>query len=459
MTSFQPFPEAGENPYMPKLGTWAGSVQTAIGDVARRINSLEQGYPPAISPVTIPMSPRFVALGHSIIAAGDGTTKSQSDTIQHMVSAYSGGRLELVKNAGVAGDTSKQILERFDADVASASPGVVLIMARTNDYGGGGHEAVSFEDSKLNHQSLIDECRAIGAVPIMTTTLPKSGAGTLEKEEDRRFDGWLRAYCAQQSILCVDVWAAVVDEVADAWPSDDWTNDGSTGLSDGIHPLPLAQYKIAQAIVGALPDSWPKFSRLAVSGGDPTNAINNSLMLLDSDSDGRADEWVEFNSPSASSRSYSIVDDPFWGKMQRISVDESSGAWAGLRQEPATLSPSFYTAGDVIGVYVGVTVEDMALSSGKNVRARLAVVEGGAPAFAEHEATLTAGVPAGRALGVVKHERAVLGIRFTARDGIFVTSVRVCVDTATLSGSSGGKGYLQFTRPRLVNLTRMGLVG
>ena len=45
----------------------------------------------------------------------------------------SGGRLIRVKNAGVPGDTTREMLARFDAAMTPYSPSVVVIMASTND--------------------------------------------------------------------------------------------------------------------------------------------------------------------------------------------------------------------------------------------------------------------------------------------------------------------------------------
>jgi lysophospholipase L1-like esterase len=407
--------------------------------------------------VQVPKSPRMVALGHSLIAAGDGLGLNYGDSIQHMLSAYSGGKLELIKNAGVAGQSSTLILARFDTDVTPHNPGVVFIMARTNDYSGGSGAPVSFATSKANHEALIAKCAAIGAVPIMATTPPVSNASAAEKLENAKFDNWLRGYCKVRNIVCVDLWTALVSTTANAWPSNDWTNDGATGLPDGTHPLPIGYKKIAETIVSALP-AWPAVKRTAVTQADPNNYLLNALMLNDTNADGLADSWVEFNSPTATSRAYSLVTDPnVPGKMQRITINETGSNFAQLRQEVNTTAPDFYTAGDVLGVYAVVTLEDTALTVGKNLRLQLKVVEGGAPAFADHLASLTVGIFPGRASGVVKHERVVLGQRFVARDGIFVTSVQFVLTPGTYAGASGGAGYAQFGAVRLVNLTRMGL--
>jgi hypothetical protein len=151
------------------------------------------------------------------------------------------------------------------------------------------------------------------------------------------------------------------------------------------------------------------------------------------------------------------VADTIPGQMQRITVNESGVKLAQIRQTPTTNAPDFYDAGDVIGVYCTVTLEDTALTVAKDIRASLLVVEGGGPAFVDHLASLTAGIPAARASGVVKHERATLGVRFVARAGIYTVAPQLILQTGTYAGSTGGAGYAQFGQVRVVNLTRAGI--
>ena len=69
-------------------------------------------------------------------------------------------------NKGVGGNTSANMLERFDTDVASLKPDVVWLMAGTNDY----FQRVSVEAYAANMKKLIRKINAIGAKAMVFDT-------------------------------------------------------------------------------------------------------------------------------------------------------------------------------------------------------------------------------------------------------------------------------------------------
>ena len=66
-------------------------------------------------------------------------------------------------NKGVGGNTSTDLLARFDADVMPHNPSFVWIMSGTNDY----WQDVSVETYKSNIDTLIGKIKAINAVPVI----------------------------------------------------------------------------------------------------------------------------------------------------------------------------------------------------------------------------------------------------------------------------------------------------
>ena len=64
---------------------------------------------------------------------------------------------------GIGGDTTIDLLARFDADVLPHNPSFVWIMSGTNDY----WQGVSVETYKSNIDALISQIKAINAVPII----------------------------------------------------------------------------------------------------------------------------------------------------------------------------------------------------------------------------------------------------------------------------------------------------
>ena len=68
-----------------------------------------------------------------------------------------------VINAGIGGNTTQNLLDRFNSDVSGQQPDTVWIMAGTNDY----NQYVSEEDYSKNIKTLIRKITDIGARPII----------------------------------------------------------------------------------------------------------------------------------------------------------------------------------------------------------------------------------------------------------------------------------------------------
>ena len=68
-----------------------------------------------------------------------------------------------ISNKGNGGNTSKNLLSRFDADVRWQNPNYVWIMTGTNDY----WQSINTATYKSNMRQLINKVRSIGATPIV----------------------------------------------------------------------------------------------------------------------------------------------------------------------------------------------------------------------------------------------------------------------------------------------------
>lgn len=79
-------------------------------------------------------------------------------------------------NKGIGGNTSTDILARFDEDVLPHNPSFVWIMAGTNDY----WQDVSVATYKSNIDTLVTKIKAINAVPVVFD----SSVGTLNFGQD-----------------------------------------------------------------------------------------------------------------------------------------------------------------------------------------------------------------------------------------------------------------------------------
>lgn len=163
-------------------------------------------------------------------------------------SFFTGG----IVNRGISGQTSPQMLVRFYADVVALHPGLVHIMAGTNDLAGntGPTSAQQYEN---NIMAMCDLARANG-IQVVLASIPPAATFPWRSElrpgrQIAALNAWLRRYAAQRRLISVDYYAELADK-GGAMRAD---------LShDGVHPQragyalvrPLAERAIAAASGG-----------------------------------------------------------------------------------------------------------------------------------------------------------------------------------------------------------------
>lgn len=145
-------------------------------------------------------------------------------------------------NRGISGQTTQQMLVRFRADVIDLKPGVVVIMAGTNDLAGN-TGLISLEAIEGNIASMTELARVHGIEVVLGAVLPvlsyewapeiKPVANILA------LNHWLKQFSARNKFSYVDYYAAMVDE--------------QRGLkraysSDGVHPNEIG-YKVMRPLV------------------------------------------------------------------------------------------------------------------------------------------------------------------------------------------------------------------
>ena len=106
----------------------------------------------------------IAALGDSITHGGGAITLPPSYTLYDWETYCA----VPVKNLGRSGDTTADLLARFDSDVLPFAPHVLIIMAGVNDYRSGVYGA----ESVRNLAALRDRCAAHGITPIFLTVPP-----------------------------------------------------------------------------------------------------------------------------------------------------------------------------------------------------------------------------------------------------------------------------------------------
>lgn len=143
---------------------------------------------------------------------------------------------------GIGGQTSCEMLVRFQADVIDLKPKLVLIMAGTNDVA---HNigVIKLEHVVQNIQSMCELAKVHGIRPLVCSVPPcaafswgpeiKDAANTI-----RTLNGMLQEYCKKAKIDYVDYWTALAKE-------DGSMKDGIS--TDGCHPT-LDGYAIMEPI-------------------------------------------------------------------------------------------------------------------------------------------------------------------------------------------------------------------
>lgn len=286
---------------------------------------------------------RYVALGDSISIAGDvisGTHQTRLDSFPAYFAAFSGGKVLFVRNSGIGGNKTSDMIARFDTDVTPYSPTIVTLQAGTNDFTFG----VTNATFRANIATLVGKIQAIGAKPVLLTMPPVNTAGGAQKLQIVQNNTWLAFYGAANNIPVVDMYGVVTDPATGNYLA-------SMDNGDGTHPSPLGRYQIGQAVanlVGPMLSTMPMLTR---SNVDPSNELSNGLML--NSTSGVATGWSVNGTPTTGTATNSIVTDTAVpGNMQRITMNAATG-YAGL-QFPITVGTNI-NVGDVLRFSAKVT--------------------------------------------------------------------------------------------------------
>jgi lysophospholipase L1-like esterase len=151
---------------------------------------------------------------------------------------------------GIGGQTTPQMLVRFQQDVVALKPKVVVINAGTNDIAGNTGPS-TLEMIEDNLKSMAQIAAANGIQVVLASVTPaydypwKRGLEPAEKVVT--LNSWMKDYCARVGCVYADYFTPMSDE----------KNGMKEGLSrDGIHPTPagyaimapIAERAIAQAL-------------------------------------------------------------------------------------------------------------------------------------------------------------------------------------------------------------------
>lgn len=152
----------------------------------------------------------------------------------HWMNLLLGRPLRMVKNAGVGGDTTAQMLARI-TDITSLNPlpGWVFGMGGVNDQGGLNPTA-----SIANLKAIFEALLSRGINVVWATALPDTG-NTGQRWVTHAINDWLRQYAYNRPGFTLVNWSNVFLDPATGNPKTGYT-------SDGLHQSPLGAAILGQ---------------------------------------------------------------------------------------------------------------------------------------------------------------------------------------------------------------------
>ncbi len=157
-------------------------------------------------------------------------------------------------NRGISGQTTGEMLQRFQADVIGLQPSAVLILAGVNDIARG----IPLTAIEANLTSLFELASLHKIAVILASVLPVNDAGRAVDPNYARtglrppatifqIDAWMERLCHERGCTFLDYYAKMVDGKAQLQTK--LSDDGLHPNSDGYRVMaPLAQAAIAEAL-------------------------------------------------------------------------------------------------------------------------------------------------------------------------------------------------------------------
>ncbi|ROZ89031.1 GDSL-type esterase/lipase family protein [Gordonia sp. OPL2] len=227
--------------------------------------------PAAAEPIPgrAPLGNRLATLGDSVTIGGTsggvGGVQNKGTAWPTFASILSGGRFELVRNAGVAGNTSAMMLARFDTDITPYAPDTVIVTAGTNDI----QQDVPIATWKANIQAIVAKVRAIDAAPVLGAIYP-SDAAVGRPAIISAWNIWLREYARAEGIPLIP-FDQKANPATGGWPVG-WS-------TDNVHPtLGNGPAELGKLVVDTL-DRMLAPATIALPAWQNANQLTNGLFL------------------------------------------------------------------------------------------------------------------------------------------------------------------------------------
>jgi lysophospholipase L1-like esterase len=113
-------------------------------------------------------------------------------------------------NRGIAGQTSPQMLVRFQQDVISLQPKVVVIQAGTNDLASATGPATEGTIAE-NFRSMVELAKVHGIRVVLASVTPVANNNLRPQGKIIGLNGWIKQYAAETGSVYLDYYSALAD--------------------------------------------------------------------------------------------------------------------------------------------------------------------------------------------------------------------------------------------------------
>ena len=197
----------------------------------------------------------LVKSGEKVAFLGDSITRAgwldQPNGYLHLVQMglqQSGSEITVIP-CGVNGNTSKNMLQRFNKDVVRQSPAWVLISCGVNDVWHG-EKGVKIADYKKNITSMVDMARKAGIkVMILTATMILEDPKNEMNSKLSEYNDFLRQLAAERKLPLADLNVDMNKIVAD--PKTPLNSRHNKLTYDGVHMDSTGNRMMADGILKA----------------------------------------------------------------------------------------------------------------------------------------------------------------------------------------------------------------
>lgn len=230
--------------YLQGSGATAAALSSAVSGAGNSVNSI-------------------VLLGDSITRNNNTDTVGDATgtTIQHQLWAVGwftwaniqlGGAFKVLRNSGIAGDTTGGMLARLQTDALAYSPQWVLVAGGINDRSLGGGADLGSDYTINNLRTIVERCLAAGSKVILATLLPNTvvnTAGGTKAAALLAVNDWIRTYTAGRTdVIGLDIFNVIYDPATTCGPlAGNFTDNTHPGVA-GAHRIGTAA---AQMLSGA----------------------------------------------------------------------------------------------------------------------------------------------------------------------------------------------------------------